>query len=191
MLIGGDKFGGRPVNISRALRFQECLDICKMIDIGFSGARYTWSNNRPLSQLVQERIDRYFVNADWHALFPEVSVIHLERGDSNHCPVKLLLDRSHGRRLPRPFRFQPIWLSHSSFLDIVRDAWTNSSSLSHAISRFTDKAKVWNRDVFGNLFHRKKRVLARLRGAKLPSPLTPILFCVVLSRSCVQSLLRF
>ena len=32
---------------------------------------------------------------------------------------------------------------------------------------FTDKAKVWNRDVFGNLFHRKKRTLARLRGAQI------------------------
>lgn len=66
VLIGGDKFGGKPMNISRALRFQECLDICKMIDIGFSSARYTWSNNRLFSQLVQERIDRYFVNAVWY-----------------------------------------------------------------------------------------------------------------------------
>ena len=32
---------------------------------------------------------------------------------------------------------------------------------------FTDKAKVWNRDVFGNLFHRKKCTLARLRGAQI------------------------
>ena len=41
VLTGSDKFGGKPVNISRALKFQECLDICKMIDIGFSGAHYT------------------------------------------------------------------------------------------------------------------------------------------------------
>ena len=80
MLIGGDKFGGRSVNINRALKFQECLDICKMIDIGFSGACYTCLNNRPLTQLVQERIDRYFINAEWFAFFPEACDEHLERG---------------------------------------------------------------------------------------------------------------
>ena len=49
VLVGEDKFGGRTVSINRALRFQECLDTCKMIDIGFFGAHYTWSNNRPLT----------------------------------------------------------------------------------------------------------------------------------------------
>ena len=60
-----------------------------------------------------------------------------------------------------------MWLSHPSFPDIVRDAWANPSSLLHAVSKFTDKAKVWNRNVFGNLFHRKKRILARLRGVQI------------------------
>ncbi|XP_075663223.1 uncharacterized protein LOC142632765 [Castanea sativa] len=142
VLIGGDKFGGRPVNISQAIRFLECLDICKMIDIRFSGARYTWSNNRP------------FLSA---------------------CPVE---DRPVFCQcgLARPFRFQPMWLSHSSFSDIVQDAWTNTSSLSHVVSRFIDKAKVWNRDVFGNLFRRKKRTLARLRGAQIAFSNNPNIF---------------
>ena len=49
VLVGEDKFGGRTVNINRALRFQECLNTYKMIDIGFFGAHYTWSNNRQRS----------------------------------------------------------------------------------------------------------------------------------------------
>ena len=64
VLMGDDKFGGRPVNVNRAIRFQECLDRCKMIDIGFSGPRYTWSNLRPLTGLIQERIDRFIINAE-------------------------------------------------------------------------------------------------------------------------------
>lgn len=46
VLIGEDKYGGWPVNISQALHFQECLDTCCLIDIGFFGPRYTWSNQR-------------------------------------------------------------------------------------------------------------------------------------------------
>ena len=83
------------MNINRVLRFYECFDICKMIDIGFSGAHYTWSNNRPLTQLVQERIDCSFVNAEWYALFPKACDEHLEKGHSNHCLVKLHWDKGH------------------------------------------------------------------------------------------------
>lgn len=52
VLIGDDKFEGNPINMNKALWFQECLDICRMIDIGFSGPRFTWSNRRRLSHLV-------------------------------------------------------------------------------------------------------------------------------------------
>ena len=44
VLVGEDKFGGRPVNISRVVNFQECLNICGMIDLGFSRLCYTWTN---------------------------------------------------------------------------------------------------------------------------------------------------
>ena len=41
-LLGEDKFGGRPVSISRSLLLKDCLDKCNMVDMGFSGPRYTW-----------------------------------------------------------------------------------------------------------------------------------------------------
>ena len=36
-----DKFGGRPMSVSRSLLFKDCLDKCNMIDIGFTGVRFT------------------------------------------------------------------------------------------------------------------------------------------------------
>lgn len=51
VLLSNEKFGGRLVNTRRALRFQECLDACNMIDMGFSGAKYTWSNMREVAEL--------------------------------------------------------------------------------------------------------------------------------------------
>ena len=39
--------------------------------------------------------------------------------------------------------------------------------MSHAITKFTDKAKNWNRNVFGNFFHRKNRIIARLKGVQI------------------------
>ena len=60
-----DKFGGRAVSVSRSLLFKECLDKCNMIDIGFGGPCFTWTNRREVQALIQERIDRYFVNPNW------------------------------------------------------------------------------------------------------------------------------
>ena len=138
--------------------------MCNMIDIGFAGPRYTWSNHRPLTHLVQERIDRVFVNLGWNNLHPEAAILHLEKTHFDHCPIKLLFDKPQDIQAPRPFRFQPMWLSHPSFPGVVRDAWSNPPTLQQAVMSFSEKAKVWNKDHFGNLFQRTKRVLARLKG---------------------------
>ena len=91
ILLREDKYGGQAVNTVRALRFQECLNNCGMIDLGFSGPRYTWSNHRPLTHLIQERMDRVFANADWNVLYPDASVKHLEIAHSDHNLVLLSL----------------------------------------------------------------------------------------------------
>ena len=39
-----------------------------MVDMGFSGPRYTWTNKRDISNLILERIDRFFVN-DVHEIY--------------------------------------------------------------------------------------------------------------------------
>ena len=53
-----------------------------------------WSNQRPLTHLIQKRINRVFFNAEWNGLFPEASVQHLEKAHSNDCPVLLCLNKS-------------------------------------------------------------------------------------------------
>ena len=51
-LLGEDKFGGRAVSVSRSLLFKDCLNKCNMIDIGFSGACFTWTNRREVQALI-------------------------------------------------------------------------------------------------------------------------------------------
>ena len=65
VLVDNDKFGGKAVNANRSLLFKDCLDSCNMVDLGFSGPRFTWSNRRRVRSFIQERLDRFFVNTDW------------------------------------------------------------------------------------------------------------------------------
>uniref|UniRef100_A0A2N9IKD9 CCHC-type domain-containing protein n=1 Tax=Fagus sylvatica TaxID=28930 RepID=A0A2N9IKD9_FAGSY len=114
--------GNRPSN-NRMSEFKNCLNACSMIDLGFSGPKFTWSNCHDVSSLIMERLDRALANPDWRILFPEAAVSHLTRTHSDHCPFLLTLCPFIPHVLPRPFRFENIWLSHSDFPNIVDQAW--------------------------------------------------------------------
>nr|XP_023904370.1 uncharacterized protein LOC112016096 [Quercus suber] len=88
-LVQDDKFGGRGISVNRSLAFKDCLDFCSMVDMGFSGPRYTWTNKRDVNNLILERIDRFFMNPDWCVLYPEAKVTHLPCCHSDHCSVLL------------------------------------------------------------------------------------------------------
>lgn len=67
----------------------------------------------------------------------------------------------------RPFRFQSIWLSHNDFPAIVREAWIGKeANLAGTIIGFIVKAQRWNKEVFGNVFNRKKQIMAKLMGTQ-------------------------
>ena len=55
----------------------------------------------------------------------------------------------------------------------------------HAVTKFTNKAKNWNPNVFGNLFHQKNRILARFKGVKIGLSNRPNEFLV-----CIETELR-
>ena len=59
-----------------------------------------------------------------------------------------------------------MWLHHPEFHDVVRGAWEQESILPSAIKLFTSRATHWNKTVFGNLFARKRRLLARINGTQ-------------------------
>lgn len=130
------------VSVNRSLLFKEYLDKCSMIDIGFVGLRFTWTNRREVQALIRERIDRYFVNPNWCLLYPEGRVTHLTRCHSDHCPMLLEMRLGIRGEKKRPFRFQSFWLLDATFLNIVSQAWGGANYLVDAIDNFTKKAMV-------------------------------------------------
>ena len=155
-LMEGDKFGGRGLSVNGALLFKECLDACSMIDLGFSRPRFTWTNRREIQALIQERIDRFFVNSHLCLMYPEAQVVHLTRCHSDHAPVLMELQprvHEHRRKL---FKFQNCWLSNGTFPTIVNQAWRQGTDLAQAIESFTKEVTRWNKEQFGNAFARKK-----------------------------------
>ena len=114
-----------------------------MVDLGFSGPRFTWSNHRGVRSLIQERLDRFFVNPDWCTLYPNARVSHLTRVHSDHCLVLLDFELGADFKLNRPFKLQSFWLNDLTF-PIVRDAWGHTNSLEEVVEKFTKDATDWN-----------------------------------------------
>ncbi|KAH0698593.1 hypothetical protein KY284_012808 [Solanum tuberosum] len=80
-----EKLGGRPINNTKCAKFISCLDDMDMIDLGFTGQKYTWSNkHKNNNTLIMERIDRFLSNHSWLNLFPDSHVHHLPRTHSDH-----------------------------------------------------------------------------------------------------------
>ena len=163
-LIGAEKFGDREVSVNRALLFKDYLDKCNMVDLGFFSPRFTWTNGREIQDLIQERIDIFFVNPDWYLIYLKARVTHLTRCHSDHCPVLLETMPQNRVQLDRPFKFQRYWLSDLSFPQVMSQAWRQPAHLHEAIKKFATDAIVWNRQQFGNVFSKKNRIKARLNG---------------------------
>ncbi|OMO53258.1 reverse transcriptase [Corchorus capsularis] len=65
----------------------------------------------------------------------------------------------------RAFRFEWCWFNNLDFLDFVHNCWNRSDhNLSQKSSEFVSAVRVWNRETFGNVFIKNKKLLARIQG---------------------------
>ena len=187
-LVNDDKFGGRAVSVNSSLLFKECLDKRNMIDIGFVGPHYTWTNRREIQALIQERIDRFFVNPQWCLLYLDAKVTHLPRYHSDHCLVLLEMQPGVSREKKRPFRFQTCWLLDPTFPDIVSQAWGGANNLVKVVDSFTRNVMDWNKNQFRNIFTMKKILMARINGIKKDIAFKPSSFLLKLEVDLLRDL---
>ncbi|XP_073152140.1 uncharacterized protein [Henckelia pumila] len=81
--------------------FSEFIVEAGLIDAGYVGSKFTWTNKR-----VWKRLDRVLMPVSWSGVFNDFKVEHLHRGSSDHCPLQI-----SSSFLPNPvssFRFQNI-----------------------------------------------------------------------------------
>ncbi|KAL5749548.1 hypothetical protein ACOSP7_024151 [Xanthoceras sorbifolium] len=65
-LIGGDF----NEILRGAEKEREAVDSCNLLDMGFSGNKFTWCNRQFGGNIIWERLDRCFCNIGWRTLFP-------------------------------------------------------------------------------------------------------------------------
>lgn len=98
--------------VSEMQMFNNAINDLDLIEVTFSGRRFTWSNMQLNPLLV--KLDWVFVSSSWGLSYPTTSVQPLAKPISNHIPYVINI----GSKVPRSnhFRFENFLLDQSDFL---------------------------------------------------------------------------
>lgn len=84
--------------------FNNFLTNYGLVDLGFLGSPFTWTNGRIGNQIVRTQIDRAHANCEWLSHFLDIKVIHLPKPRLDHNPL-LLKTQNFNHLGSKPFWF--------------------------------------------------------------------------------------
>ncbi|XP_024161425.1 uncharacterized protein LOC112168750 [Rosa chinensis] len=120
-----EKTGGVPRRHVQMQGFREAMMDCSLLDMGFFGSPYTWSDYQ-----TKERLDRSLWNVELRNLFPSSRTTHLPPSSSDHSPLLVEVSETPipqtGRRKPL-FRFEQYWATHQECESVIQRGWQYAS----------------------------------------------------------------
>ncbi|KAK9666078.1 hypothetical protein RND81_14G158900 [Saponaria officinalis] len=168
ILYDHEKKGGAPRSQREMDDFRLAIDDCGLIDIGFTGEKFTWWNKRSEPDDIFERLDRGLASPEWVDTFPAINLTHLKRDRSDHIPLKLCRGGVPKKRRNMQFRFEDMWLSSEKCEEVVREAWGIHPNIMGSMVTLDNLEKCgkallrWSKTEFGDLSRQlseaKKRV---------------------------------
>ncbi|XP_016172584.1 uncharacterized protein LOC107614975 [Arachis ipaensis] len=166
-----EKEGGRMKSASSIQKFNDFIKKAELVDMGYEGKKFTWSNRQFGGNFIQERLDRALVSTEWRAEYPNGFVSHLDGTGSDHCPL-LLNSEKEERRSRRRFRFQERWCDKEEVSNIVKHAWdlevvgSSMFKLATKLKHCRHKLYEWQKSADSNSKQQIRRVQGKLEEEK-------------------------
>ncbi|XP_071688191.1 uncharacterized protein [Rutidosis leptorrhynchoides] len=177
-ILGGDFNEVRPKEErqnsqfieSRAKRYNSFIEKSHLLEIPLVGRRFTRICDNGLKF---SKLDRFLVNDQFLHVWGDVTVIALDRGTSDHCPIAIR--NSYTDFGPKPFKVFDLWLDSKEAEKVVIEAWNMQVSGKRDNCNFRDKLKnvkmalrEWTKRKYGCIdqeieFLKKKQRLSRLK----------------------------
>ncbi|KAJ0964066.1 hypothetical protein J5N97_029188 [Dioscorea zingiberensis] len=120
------------------------VDSNQLLDLGYQGSPFTWSNNQTGLARRWARLDRFMANTTWVGSFDTYIINHLPRTASDHSPIflKAKLYDNHKKHV---FRFENYWLEHENCHLNVNRAWNSRTRATpmHALDHLLAKTRKY------------------------------------------------
>ncbi|GAA0162944.1 hypothetical protein LIER_18928 [Lithospermum erythrorhizon] len=133
-------------------------EVLSVVDIGFDGYPYTWSNNFISPYSTRARLDRCLVSKCWGLLFPDAKLSHYSSNHSDH--LTLLLNRGTKQQLgnkKKRFHFEAGWCLYEESKEVISKSWNlikagnPGDQVFQSIKQCRLGLLEWKRTVLGHL----------------------------------------
>jgi exonuclease III len=167
-----EKQGGRDNNHNIINLALDMLNDCNLVDLGYHGTPFTWTNNQETGDNIKERIDRFCATTSWISRFPRFTNYHLMSYTSDHNPILLVFgtnndfrDDSHTKNHLK--RFENVWIQDPECSQIVQDTWFHETGDTHSKLKTTiDNIHQWGKAKYGNIPSEIKKFQNRIKQMK-------------------------
>ncbi|XP_042942688.1 uncharacterized protein LOC122276858 [Carya illinoinensis] len=118
--------GGRPRLRAAIDEFNEFIDNYGFIEMKTVGSKFSWCNGQRGLAWSWSKLDRCLMNVVAANVFPNACCKYMARSTSDHTPLSFVFKNLGTRYGPSSFKFQQMWVSHSNFLNVVKENWSAS-----------------------------------------------------------------
>ena len=120
--------------------------------MGFPGPKFTWTRGGAPSSFKGAVLDRALCNLEWN--------ISKFKGDNLPKTTFEPVNLSDNNQIfhQNKFRFQAAWLTHTGFQNLIKGSWKDNLPLRENNNHLADRLKEWNRENFGHIERRKRRL---------------------------------
>jgi hypothetical protein len=171
-----EKQGGRDHHHNIMNLALDMLNNCNLIDLGYHGDPFTWTNNQVNGDHIKERIDRFCATTSWLTRFPRCTNYHLMSYTSDHNPILLCFGTNNDFREDTHTknhikRFENIWIEDPECSDIVQNTWLHEPGDTRTrLKSITDKIHQWGKAKYGNIPTEIKNLQHKIRDLKTGIP---------------------
>ncbi|KAF5477414.1 hypothetical protein F2P56_004054 [Juglans regia] len=126
ILSNDEKKGGRIRGEHQMNLFRHVVEDGQLFDLGWRGAKFTWSNRHEDSSFTKERLDRALANKEWKKIFTVSSVETMTALCSDHSPIFLDCKSGYGsgyRRSYNQFKYDASWSKEEVCTDLISNEW--------------------------------------------------------------------
>ncbi|XP_059446385.1 uncharacterized protein LOC132177924 [Corylus avellana] len=117
-----EKFGVRRQPRRQMNDFRDAIEGSRLVDLGFVGPKFTWSNSQLVGHFTMERLDRALANEEWKELYPFRRVEVLAACASDHAPVMISFHKNASQRRKKKFIFgyEVAWHKCTTYKEVIK-----------------------------------------------------------------------